>query len=105
MRTLLVFVLAFVPAAAQSALVSLVNLSHPLNTGFQIGDRFEVRITGTPGQPISLRTIRQGRTDWGPMIASTDSLGRWSVTGQFEKSDFGSWSEIWIGSEKVCFSV
>ena len=32
----------------------------------------------------SVRTARQGRTDWGPVIGSTDWNGRWSTVGQFE---------------------
>ena len=95
MRVLLIFALTLIPAAAQSPLVRLVNLSHPFRSEFQIGDRFEIQITGAPRQPISVRTGRQGRTDWGPVIASTDDMGRWSTAAQFEKSDFGSWSEAW----------
>jgi hypothetical protein len=90
-----------IPAAAQSPLVRFVNLSHPFSSEFQIGDRFEVQITGAPRQPISVRTVRQGRTDWGPLIASTDSTGQWSTAGQFEKSDFGGWSEIWTVGGKL----
>ena len=52
----------------------------------------------------------EGRTDWGPIIGSTDSTGRWSMTGQFEKSDFGGWEEVWtvggkLASPAVQFSV
>src|ERR1035438_1653812 len=51
-----------------------------------------------------------GRTDWGPAIGATDSTGRWSMAGQFEKSDFGSWYEVWtvggkLASPAVQFSV
>jgi hypothetical protein len=88
MRTLVILALGLIPASAQSPLVRIVNLSHPFNSEFQIADRFEVQIAGAPGQSISVRTARQGRTDWGPVIASTDSAGRWSTTGQFEKADF-----------------
>ena len=95
MRVLLLFAAGLIPAAAQSPLVRLINLSHPFSGEFQIGDRFEIQITGAAGQPISVRTIRQGQTDWGPLFASTDSSGRWSTAGQFEKSAFGGWTEIW----------
>jgi hypothetical protein len=101
MRILFAFVLAVVPAAAQIPLVSLLNTSHPASD-LQIGDRFEIIITAAPKQPVSVRTIRQGRTDWGPVIGLTDSTGRWSADGQFEKQDFGSWREIWtVGGELV----
>jgi hypothetical protein len=106
MRFLLLFSLTLIPASAQTPLVQLVNLSHPFTSVFQIGDRFEIRITGAPGQPVSVRTVRQGRTDWAPVIASTDSAGRWSATGQFEKRDFGTWNETWtVGARLALPSI
>lgn len=48
MRTLAILALSLIPAAAQSPLVRIVNLSHPFSSEFQIGDRFEIRITGAP---------------------------------------------------------
>ena len=97
---LLVFVLAIVPAVAQVPLVHLLNASHP-GSDFRVGDRFEVVISAGPKQPVSVRTTRQGRTDWGPAIGTTDSSGRWSTGGQFEKEDFGDWGEIWTVGGKL----
>ncbi len=110
MRALLILVLGVIPAAAQSPLVRLINVSRPVSRDFQIGERFEILITGAPNQPVSVRTTMHGRTDWGPIIASTDSTGRWSTAGQFEKSDFGDWSEVWtvggkLASPSMRFSV
>ncbi len=110
MRSLLILVLGIIPAAAQSSLVHLLNVSRPFSRDFQIGERFEILITGAPNQPVSVRTTMHGRTDWGPVIASTDSTGRWSIAGQFEKSDFGDWSEVWtvggkLASPAIQFSV
>ncbi|HJT86312.1 MAG TPA: hypothetical protein VJ732_00615 [Bryobacteraceae bacterium] len=101
MRLAVLFLFSWILVSAQIPLVQLVNLSRPFDSQFQIGDRFEIRITGGPGQPISVRTVRQGRTDWGPVIASTDSSGRWSSAGQFTESDFGAWSEIWTVGGKL----
>ena len=110
MRNLFVLLIALIPAAAQTPLVRLVNTSHPAVRAFEVGDRFEVLLTGAPNQPVSVRTTMNGRTDWGPVIGSTDSTGRWSTAGQFEKSDFGSWHEVWtvgskLASPAVQFSV
>src|SRR5260370_28898023 len=110
MRALLILVLGVIPAAAQSPLVRLINVSRPVSRDFQIGERFEVLITGAPNQPVRVRPTMHGRTDWGPVIASTDSTGRWSIAGQFEKSDFGDWSEVWtvggkLASPAIQFSV
>src|ERR1019366_6438289 len=95
MRVPLLLVLAIIPAAAQSPLVRLLNASRPISRDFQVGDRFEILITGTPDQPVSVRTSMHGRTDWSPIIGSTDSTGRWSTGGQFERSDFGDWRGVW----------
>jgi hypothetical protein len=100
MRILLTLVLAIVPAAAQIPLVSLVNASRS-GGNFQIGDRFEIVITAAPNEPVSVRTMRQGHTDWSPVIGTTDGTGRWSTSGQFEKRDFGSWREIWTVGGKL----
>jgi hypothetical protein len=95
MRVLLIFTFALIAAAAENPVVTLLNLTRPQGRDFQIGDRFEIQIAGAPNQPISVRTTRRGRTDWGPIVASTDSTGRWSTSRQLEESDFGGWSEIW----------
>jgi hypothetical protein len=110
MRILSIVLLAVIPAAAQSPLVRLYNASHPVSRDFQVGDRFEILLTGLPNQPVSVRTTRAGRTDWGPIIGSTDSTGRWSAVGQFEKSGLGDWGEVWtvgykVASPAIQFSV
>jgi hypothetical protein len=97
MRILLALLMVVIPAAAQHPLVRLVNASHPASSGFQVGDRFEVLVTGAPNQPVSVRTTM----DWGPIIGSTDSAGRWSTAEQFDKSDFGGWHEIWTVGSKL----
>jgi hypothetical protein len=71
---LLILVLAIVPAVAQIPLIHLLNASRP-GSDFRVGDRFEIVITAAPDQPVSVRTMRQGRTDWSPVIGSTDSTG------------------------------
>jgi hypothetical protein len=105
MKVLIVFVMAAIAASAQNAAVKITNLSRPGSADFQVGDRFEVVVTGAPDLPVSVRTSRQGRTDWGPVIAHTDTGGRWSTQGQFEKQDFGGWWEIWTVGGKVASPV
>src|SRR5207302_7809180 len=60
-------------------------------------------IAGAPNQPVSVRTTIKGRTDWSPVIGWTDSSGRWSATGSFEKEDFGGWSEVWTVGGKLAY--
>jgi hypothetical protein len=100
-RILIILVAAVIPALAQAPGVRLINISRPASRDFQIGDRFEVRISGAPNQPVSVRTTRQSAMDWGPVIGQTDGSGRWSTTGQFEKADFGNWGEAWTVGGKL----
>jgi hypothetical protein len=81
--------LVAIGAAAQTPVVQITNTSRPGQTDYVIGERFQVVITGSPNQPVSVRTSRGSKTDWGPVIDITDASGRWSTLGQFEKSDFG----------------
>lgn len=105
MRTLLILVLAALAAVAQTPTVRLTNAARPTSTDFQIGERFEIVVTGAANQPVSVRTTMNGRMDWGPIIGRTDVSGRWSTTGQFEKSDFGDRSEVWTVGGKLANPV
>jgi hypothetical protein len=96
--------MAVTSAAAQTPFVRIANVSRP-GSDFQIGDRYEVLITASPNQPVSVRTARMSRVDWGPVIGQTDSSGRWSVAGQFTREDFGSWNEVWTVGGNVANPV
>ncbi len=109
-RILLMLCAVFIPAIAQDPIVQLTNATRSSAADFQVGDRFEIVITGPPNQPISVRTTRLNRTDWSPIIGSTGESGVWETSGQFEKSDFGGWSEEWtvggkLANPAVQFSV
>src|SRR5438874_2525443 len=101
MRLLLILAVAALPAIAQSPIARITNATRPGSGEFLIGDRYEVLITAAAGQPVSVRTVKKGRTTWSPVIGWTDSTGRWSMTGQFQKEDFGGWSEVWTAGEKL----
>jgi hypothetical protein len=106
MRLLFLFAVALFAVFAQSPAARIINTSRPGSNDYQVGDRWEILVSGAANQPVSVRTMRQGRTDWGPVIGSTDSNGRWSVSGSFEKADFGGWSEVWtVGGKAVNPSV
>ncbi|HEX4808557.1 MAG TPA: hypothetical protein VH325_06500, partial [Bryobacteraceae bacterium] len=105
MRLLLILVFAVAGAAAQSPSVQLNNISRPGKAEYQIGDRFQIVITGPRSQPISVRTSTNNRTDWGPIIGETNADGQRSITGQFEASDFGDWSEVWTVGGKLAAPI
>ena len=101
MRLLFIFIVVSVAAFAQSPAARIINTTRPGSAGYLIGDHWEILVSGAANQPVSVRTMRQGRTDWGPAIGSTDANGRWSVTGSFEKADFGGWNEVWTVGGKA----
>ena len=74
MRILLAALMIVIPAAAQHPLVRLVNANHSASSAFQVGDRFEVLVTGAPNQPVSVRTTMDGRTDWARSLARLIAL-------------------------------
>ncbi len=90
---------------AHGQVVDIINMTHPASNEFQIGDRFEIRIRGMADQPISVRTIRNGRIDWGPIINRTDASGLWAMNGRFERQDFGEWNEAWTVGGKLAKPV
>jgi hypothetical protein len=105
MRVPLILAVAVIPAFAQSPVVQITNSTRPSGGDFLIGDRFEIAIAGAANQPVSVRTTMKGGTDWGPVIGWTDTSGRWSVKGQFEKGDFGGGSEVWTVGGKLANPV
>jgi hypothetical protein len=105
MRILFFLALVAIPLSAQNPVVHLNNTTRPGSNDFEVGDRFEIAITAAANQPVSVRTTMHGRTDWGPVIGWTDTGGRWSTAGQFEKSDFGDWGEAWTVGGKLANPV
>ena len=100
-RILSVLAVAVTSAVAQGPIVRIANPTRPAGNDFRIGERYEIVISAVAQQPVSVRTTRNGRTDWSPVIALTDMHCRWSTGGRFEKGDFGDWSEVWTVGGKL----
>lgn len=110
MRLLLILAGVVVPAMAQTPSVLVSNTTRNASKDFQVGDRYEVVVTGAPSQSVSVRTMTQSRVDWSPEIGRTDASGRWTAAGQFEKTDFGRWDTVWtvggkMAGPEISFSV
>jgi hypothetical protein len=101
MRLLIILAVAAISAVAQRPVVQLTNAARPATTDFEIGDRFETVITGPAEQPVIVRTIMNGRTDWGSVVGQTETSGRWSTARKFEETDFGNSSEAWTVGGKL----
>lgn len=93
---------------------TLINTSRP-GQSFQVGDSFQLTITGAPNSTVTEAQATQNGTvvgtGWSP--GSTNSSGQLVITGTFAASDIGSWTEQWtVGSQpagstpaKLSFSI
>jgi len=73
-RILSVLAVAVTSAVAQGPIVRIANTTRPAGNDFRIGDRYEIVISAVAQQPVSVRTTRNGRTDWSPVIALTTCM-------------------------------
>lgn len=110
MRVLIALALAASLGFGQPPLARIVNPDQLTAAKFQVGDRFEILLSGAANQPVSVRTAKDGHTDWGPAIGRTDASGHFSISGAFEKGDLGAWMEVWtvggkLANPTVRFSV
>lgn len=94
------------PSTSASARVS--NHSRPGNP-LRVGDTFLVEVTGAPGQPVAVHAIQNGRDMGRSTYGSTDSSGRFRLTGNLSAEHAGSWSEVWyvgtVAAPGVSFTV
>jgi hypothetical protein len=84
-----------VQAAAKNLGVQLVNASRP-GQSFQVGDTFQLTITGPPNTPIlELSSSQNGTQRGGYAAGTTDSTGTLVISGTFDSPDIGTWQETW----------
>lgn len=81
-----------------------------LNKGqYNVGDTFQLTIVGPPNQPVSVVASHNGVTAAQTQMGTTDSSGRFSITGTMTVDTVGNWSENWyVGNTpagNVSFSV
>lgn len=96
------------PASSTPATASLTNTSRP-GYAFQVGDSFQLVISGTPGQPVSVTATQNGRSLGTTVYGTTDPSGRLTITGTMDPSTVGNWNELWMvgaaGVPALSFSV
>ena len=75
--------------------VSLVNISHPnITPNFEVGDTYEITITGAPNQPVSMVQNVDGVTSL-QSFGSTDAYGRRVVDYVEQTGNIGSYTQVW----------
>ena len=89
----------YTPGAAQ---FSFTNLTSGNNSSFNVGDRWQIQISGAaPNSPVAVRGGQNGANVTSTM-GTTDSTGSWSYNGQMTQAQVGPWSETWtVGGAQV----
>jgi hypothetical protein len=89
---------------AGAAQFSFTNLTSGDNATFKVGDRWEIRISGaTPNAPVSVNGGLNGANVLTQM-GNTDASGRFTLNGQMEQSQVGSWIEAWRVNNQIIAS-
>jgi hypothetical protein len=75
--------------------VQISNVSRP-GFGFQVGDSFSLIVTGQAGSAVEATATQNGRALGRTPYGNTDGSGRFTLTGTFDPSTAGVWSEQWF---------
>ena len=92
--------------ASATPTLSLTNLTHPnLSPDFEVGDTYQISITGPPNQPVTMVQTANGSTST-QSFGSTDSYGHAVVTYVEQTGNIGSYTQVWsVGSTQVTPAV
>jgi hypothetical protein len=82
-------------APVTQAAVAFSNTSRPGATTFQVGDSWQLVITGGANQPVSGSASQNGNSLGTTPYGSTDSTGKLVLTGTMDASTVGNWAELW----------
>jgi hypothetical protein len=90
------------PAQAAPLSFTFTNLTSGNNGVFQVGDKWQVKISGaSPNAPVTVTGGQNGANAVGN-TGSTDAQGNFSYNGQITSDQIGSWQEVWkVGPTQV----
>ncbi|MGO9131976.1 MAG: beta strand repeat-containing protein [Bryobacteraceae bacterium] len=75
--------------------VQITNLTHPGNPNFNVGDSFQVLVSGPPNQPVTNAATRGGSGPSTSSYGQTNASGTLTISGAMGAGDTGSWTEVW----------
>ncbi len=91
--------------SAGAARLSFTNLTSGNNSSFKVGDRWQIQISGAPpNAPVSVNGGMNGANVLSAQ-GSTDANGNWSLNGQMDQSQVGSWQETWRVNNQIVQSL
>jgi hypothetical protein len=79
---------------APTPTVQILNTTRP-GQPFRVGDGWRLTVTGQAVAQVSATVTQNGRSLGTTIYGSTDSAGRFVLTGVMDASTVGTWSEVW----------
>jgi hypothetical protein len=94
--------------SSRGVVAVLSNTSRP-GQSFQVGDSWQLNITGTPNSAVSNLATQNGNSLGVTGYGSTDANGNFSLSGSFSASTVGNWTEQWsvggVNAPSLSFTV
>ena len=89
--------------------VRLVNTSGGSNSSFNVGDSWQIVVSGTPNAPVTASATQNGTSLGTSSMGTIGSNGQLVITGTMTAAQAGNWTESWsVGGQNagsVSFSV
>jgi hypothetical protein len=75
--------------------VRLVNTSGGSNSSFNVGDSWQIVVTGPPNSSVTASASQNGTSLGSSTMGTIGSNGQLTLTGTFAASQVGQWTEAW----------
>jgi hypothetical protein len=89
--------------------IRLVNSSGGSNSAFNVGDSWQVIVSGPPNSPVTASATQNGTSLGSSPMGTIGSNGQLVLTGTMSASQVGNWTESWsVGGQSagtISFSV
>lgn len=82
-------------ASAVPVTATIKNLTRPRASDFYPGERFEVVVSGPPGESVYLNARQGSKPESATRYGATDASGRFSLRGEMSDEHLGEWQESW----------
>ena len=92
-------------AAGNPLSVRLVNASGGSNSSFNVGDSWQIIVTGTPNAPVQASASQNGASLGTTPMGVIAANGQLVLQGSFSASQVGQWVENWTVGGKAAGSV
>lgn len=85
--------------------VRLVNTSGGSNSSFNVGDSWQIVVTGPPNSSVTASASQNGTSLGSSTMGTIGSNGQLTLTGTFAASQVGNWTETWQVAGQAAGSI